>query len=70
MARKPAVLRAFGEAVRRARERAGKSQEDLAFDADLHRNYIGLVERGQANPSLWSIHRIAEAVGVKVRDLV
>jgi transcriptional regulator with XRE-family HTH domain len=44
------------------------SQEDLGFAADLHRNYVGGVERGERNPSFESISRWLVAVGVSWRD--
>jgi transcriptional regulator with XRE-family HTH domain len=67
----------FGQRVRKAREAhrdaAGRllmSQEDLADAAGLHRTYIGHVERGEVNLTLWSIVRIAAALRVDPADLV
>lgn len=65
-----AILRKFGEAVRRERKRRGLSQEDLGFEAELDRTYISGVERGRRNISLLNIHRIARALKVKPKDLV
>jgi len=47
---------AFGERVRALRAARGLSQEALADRADLHRTYVGSVERGERNVSLDSIH--------------
>lgn len=46
------------------------SQEALAEKADLHRTYMGSVERGERNVSLDNILRIAEALGVDPGELV
>ena len=46
------------------------SQEKLAELADLSRNFIGTVERGEDTISLDSLFRIAQALGVRIRDLV
>ena len=46
------------------------SQEGLADVAGLHRTYIGHVERGEVNPTLWNIVRIAAALGVDPGELV
>jgi len=48
----------------------GISQEKLAELAELHRTYIGQVERGEKNLTLLSMERIAKALGVEVRDLL
>ncbi len=55
---------AFGEAVRQLRRERGLSQDEFASVADLHRTYVGGIERGERNPTLTSIHRIAAALGV------
>lgn len=60
---------AFGARVRALRTAKGWSQEQLAAEAKLDRTYIGGIERGERNPSLVNIHRIAKALKVVVRDL-
>lgn len=65
-----ALHTAFGERVRRNRRDAGISQERLGELSGLHRTYIGHVERGEVNPTLTSIVRIANALGVDPALLV
>lgn len=48
----------------------GLSQEELAHRADLHRTYIGSVERGERNLGLLNIHSIADALGVPASTLI
>ena len=69
-AQRSALHAAFGSRVREARLRRGLSQDQLAAHSGLHRAYIGGVERGERNPSLSSIARLAEALEVQVGDLV
>lgn len=64
------ALQHFGSRVRAERERQGLSQEELATRADLHRTYIGGVERGERNISLLNLLRIARALGVSPADLL
>ena len=56
--------------VRKLRDRAGLSQEDLADLANVHRTYIGGIERGERNPTLTTIHKIAQALRVHPRHLL
>lgn len=70
MARANRVQRAFGKAVRKHREAAGVSQEQLADLAGIHRTYIGDVERGERNLGLVNVYRIADALNVTVSELV
>jgi transcriptional regulator with XRE-family HTH domain len=68
-ARNPLLLR-VGRRIRELREQRGISQEVLAERASLHRTYIGGVERGLRNPSLKSLQRIANGLGVDIAELV
>ena len=56
--------KAFGEAVRRERERQGLSQEAFGFRAGLDRTYVSGVERCVRNTALRVIVQICEALGV------
>jgi transcriptional regulator with XRE-family HTH domain len=60
----------FGENVRRLRRKIGWSQEQLAEACNLHRTYIGSIERGERNVSLHNIVKIALALGVKPANLI
>ena len=46
------------------------SQEELGYESGLHRTYIGGIERGERNPSLTNIGRLAEALDVPVAELL
>ena len=63
------VLVTFGVRVREARLARGLSQENLAEIAGLHRTYIGTVERGERNPALVNLVRIADALSVDLSAL-
>ena len=54
--------KAFGKAVRTARHELQLSQEELAHRAGVHRTYVGGVERGERNPSLVNIYRLADGL--------
>jgi len=62
--------RKVGSAIRALRTRERMSLEKLAEAADLHPVYLGRVERGEENISLASLWRLANALKVRVRDLV
>lgn len=64
MARKDSRCVAFGLAVRTYREALNLTQEQLAGKAGIHRTYIGGIERGERNPTLLMIHRLAGALGI------
>ena len=63
------LLREFGARVRRLREAAGFSQEDLAERAGIHMTYLSGIERGKRNLALINIHRLAHGLGVPVAHL-
>jgi len=59
----------FGKRVRSLRLKRHLSQEKLAELADLHRNYVGGVERGERNVSLVNIMKLAHGLNVKAIKL-
>ena len=63
------ILIKFGENVRFYRKAKGLSQEDLSFKADLHRTYIGMIERAEKNITLTNIEKIANALEIDIKDL-
>ncbi len=64
------ILNVFGENVRKYRLRLKISQEELASRANLHRTYIGMLERAEKNITLVNIEKIANALQVKIDDLI
>jgi transcriptional regulator with XRE-family HTH domain len=60
----------FARNLRAARRRAGLSQERLSALARLHRTEISLLERGERDPRLSTVFRLAEALGVAATSLL
>jgi len=60
----------FGRRVRQLRLERDISQEKLAELADLHRNYVGGIERGERNVSLINIVKLAHALAVRPAKLI
>lgn len=52
---------AFGDALRELREERGLSQEAAALTCALDRSYFGKIERGEKNPTLETLWKIADA---------
>lgn len=63
-------LRTLGGAIRRERKRLGLSQEDFAEVCDLHRTYVGQIERGEKNISFENILRVSRAFRLKPSRLL
>lgn len=63
------ILIQFGERVRSLRKERSLSQEQLAFKAELHRTYIGMIERAEKNITLVNIQKIAVALNVDIKEL-
>ena len=69
MESKSKILIRFGERVRSLRKQKKLSQEQLAFKANLHRTYIGMIERAEKNITLVNIEKIAVALNVTIKEL-
>lgn len=63
-------LKQFAQRVRKLRDSQGISQEKLAERAGLHRTYIGMVERLERNPSLVCVYKIANGLGIDIKELL
>jgi len=60
----------LGKKIRLERDKLNISQEGLGQKAKLHRTYIGMIERGEKNITISNLRKIAQALGVHVRDLI
>lgn len=60
---------AFGKRVAELRKNAGLSQEQFAFMCNVDRTYIGTIERGEKSPTLNTIVKIANALGISKSEL-
>ena len=60
----------MGQELRKARERAGITQEELSFRAGLSRPYISQLERDMKSPTVDTLFRICDALNVRAADVV
>lgn len=63
------LARRFGENLRRARRRAGFSQEELSVLASLHRSEVSMLERGIRVPRLDTMVRLLGSLDAEPGDL-
>ena len=63
-------LKLLGDNVRKQRQKLGISQEELADRSDLHRTYIGGIERGERNIGFLNLVKLARALGVEPSELL
>lgn len=64
------LLKSLGEKIKERRISLNLSQEVLSFDANIPRNQVGRIERGEINTSITTLHKICYALGVKVKDII
>ncbi len=60
----------IGERLKATRLDLNLSQEQLAGMVGLHRTYIGCIERGEKNISVYTAKKITDALGIKLVDLL
>ncbi len=68
MAKKDEALVRLGANLRRAREKRGWSQEELAHRCGVHRTYVGSVERGEYNVTVLTLRKFTSALRVSLHD--
>ncbi len=64
------VLKKFGDRIRSIRLSKGLTQEQLADLAEIERSYMGTIERGERNPTILKVYRIAKALKVNAGELL
>lgn len=64
------INKRVGTRIRKHRKTKGWTQEQLSLEADLHRAYIGQIERGEKNIGLKNLEKIARTLKVKTVDLL
>ena len=63
------ILRSIGEVLREHRNDRGLTQEDLAHQAGVHRNVVGLIERGKYNPTVLVLLALTTRLKLTISDL-
>jgi transcriptional regulator with XRE-family HTH domain len=64
------ILKKFGEKLQRVRKLRKISQEELAAKLSMHRTYIGMIERGERNPTIRTLYKIAKALNVSASEIL
>lgn len=59
-----------GKRIKKIREKLGLTQAQVAKKAGININYFAVIERGEVNPSLEKLEKIAKALGVKSSDIL
>ncbi len=62
------IKKTVGKNLARIRKEQKFSQEELAFECDLHRTYISGIERGVRNPTVVILDKIAKALKISVTE--
>lgn len=64
------VIGSFGKHLRKLRLEKKLSQEELNFRTELSKNMVGMIERGEVNPTLTTIEALAKGLGITKKKLM
>lgn len=64
------ILRKFGEKLQIVRKSKGVTQEEVAAKVFMHKNYIGLIERGERNPTIRTLYKLSKALKTNASELL
>lgn len=67
--RDDSFLKRFGDNLRKLREQQGLSQEELYFRANLSKNQVGNIERGEVNTTISTAYALSKALGIELPEL-
>lgn len=60
----------IGQKLKQLRRELKYTQEDLAYKVGVDRSYMGFLERGEKNPTLSTLIKVAKALKVSLKDLL
>ena len=69
MVNEGSFLKNFGKRMQKMRKDKGLTQDDIAMETGIARNFISQIENGHANPSVYTVNRILNHLGKKWKDL-
>ncbi len=64
------INKEIGQRIRKYREKKGFTQEKFAHIAELHRAYVGQIERGEKNIGIKNLQKISKTLKVKMSTLL
>jgi transcriptional regulator with XRE-family HTH domain len=64
-----AVYKELGQRIVEARKKKGMSQEQLATKSEIDRSHMGFIEQGRRKPTLSTLYKIADTLGVSLEQL-
>ncbi|WP_115814395.1 helix-turn-helix domain-containing protein [Flavobacterium aquicola] len=63
------LIQSIGEKIRNRRLEINLSQETLCYDANIPRNQVGRIERGEINTTIVTLHKICKALKMDIKEL-
>ena len=63
------IGKVLGENIQILRYARNISQEELAFKADINKSFLGKIERGESSPTIKTVEKIANALGIEIETL-
>lgn len=63
------VLKKVGEKLKQIRIEKGFSQETLSYDANIPKNQVGRIERGEISTTITTLHKICKALNIPIKEL-
>lgn len=63
------ITEQIGNNIKKIRKQQSRSQEEIAHTARMHLTTYGRLERGESNPPLYTLYKVAKALKVNLKDL-
>jgi transcriptional regulator with XRE-family HTH domain len=63
------LIKSVGEKIRQKRIELNLSQEILSYDANIPRNQVGRIERGEISTSITTLYKICKALNIELKEL-